>query len=383
MFGILALRGSKVKPDDLPKSLNDVAVAEEILEDTTTELSRAYQTVYGLERVSQQYQNAELTSLVDDLKANLRELENKEKQAKQNKLAATSKYSSTLRQFAAGGIAGAFARTCVAPIDRVKILMQTQYVNLPPGAEPKYTSNVQCLKHIVANEGVGKLWRGNLTNLIRVVPYSATQFASYDFYKKFALSFGDQENGGNLTFPQRLFAGAAAGTTATTVTHPLDVCRLRLAVQPELKGTRDAIRSVWMENGFRSMYKGYFPTCLSLGPFIAVNFATFDTLKMWYYPNPDDKRNPVMVLLLGAAAGIFAQTCCYPLDTVRRRMQMKGTIYTSTPNAFATILAKEGLRGFYKGMSANAIKVIPNNALRFLAYDFIKTYLGVAESRRR
>ena len=58
-----------------------------------------------------------------------------------------------------------------------------------------------------------------------------------------------------------------------------------------------------------------------------------------------------MILVLGAVSGIVAQTCCYPLDTVRRRMQVAGTNYSSTMNAFSTIAKVEGFRGFYVGKS--------------------------------
>lgn len=145
----------------------------------------------------------------------------------------------------------------------------------------------------------------------------------------------------------------------------------------------------------RTFYKGYVPAMLSLSPFIAINFATMDTLKTWYFGEEKSlskkelqKRNPFAILGLGAVAGIVAQTCCYPLDTVRRRMQLKGNNYSGTINAFSTILKDEGALGFYKGMSANALKVVPNNAIRFAAFDMLKTFMmteskGYQEMKKR
>lgn len=80
---------------------------------------------------------------------------------------------------------------------------------------------------------------------------------------------------------------------------------------------------------------------------------------------------------MGGMAGIFAQTCCFPLDTVRRRMQLKGRPYKHTLDAFRTIARDEGFRGFYRGMVPNAIKVIPNNAIRFLVFTQIKQWWGL------
>jgi solute carrier family 25 phosphate transporter 23/24/25/41 len=101
---------------------------------------------------------------------------------------------------------------------------------------------------------------------------------------------------------------------------------------------------------------------LSLAPFIAVNFAAFDTMKSAYYGDRKftskelKSRNPLVVLSLGAAAGVLAQTVCYPLDTVRRRMQLKGVAYPSTLAAFATIAREEGPRGFYRGMLPKCVR---------------------------
>jgi solute carrier family 25 phosphate transporter 23/24/25/41 len=169
---------------------------------------------------------------------------------------------------------------------------------------------------------------------------------------------------------------------ATTVTHPLDVARLRISIDLQLRGTRDAFRSLWMENGLRAMYKGWIPTVISVSPFIAINFASFDILKQMAYPMGTDstKTNPFVILSLGGMAGIFAQTICYPLDTIRRRMQMKGRVYSGLSNAFLTIYREEGVKGYYRGIVPNAVKVVPNNAIRFLVYEWLKTFMSVQKS---
>lgn len=87
------------------------------------------------------------------------------------------------------------------------------------------------------------------------------------------------------------------------------------------------------------------------------------------------KQNPLLNLVFGAMSGLVAQTVCYPLDTVRRRMAVAGSGYTGNLNAVATIFRKEGFRGFYRGMLANAMKVAPNNAIRFGAYEFLKNHV--------
>ena len=55
-------------------------------------------------------------------------------------------------------------------------------------------------------------------------------------------------------------------------------------------------------------------------------------------------------------------------------MQLKGRIYPNTPMAFITIAREEGPMGFYRGMLPNALKVMPNNAIRFAAYETLKNW---------
>jgi solute carrier family 25 phosphate transporter 23/24/25/41 len=140
----------------------------------------------------------------------------------------------------AGGIAGAAARTITAPLDRVKILMQTQRISAAGGSD-KYTSLWQALSRVAREDGIKGYWRGNLANCIRVVPYSATQFVTFEHLKH--ISFA----GFLPPIMQRLSYGAMAGMAASLVTHPLDVIRLRLAVEPELRGVTHAFFSLWKE----------------------------------------------------------------------------------------------------------------------------------------
>lgn len=281
----------------------------------------------------------------------------------------------TLKQLACGGLAGGCARTVVAPIDRVKILMQTGF--LLEGGQTTQPTILQLAKRIFYEEGPKQFWRGNGVNCVRVFPYAAVQFVSYEKYKEMVQGWF---NSNQFGMRERLLSGSFAGATAASLTHPLDVMRVRLATQRELKGWGDCIRSIYAESGMRGYYKGYAPTVMSLAPFIAVNFSTFDYLKTNYGGEND---NPLRILALGGVAGLTAQTMCYPLDTIRRRMQVKGTHYTSIANAFTTIYQKETIRGFYKGMIPNAIKVVPNNGIRFLAYTYLTKWMGVEKKKKR
>jgi solute carrier family 25 (mitochondrial phosphate transporter), member 23/24/25/41 len=85
----------------------------------------------------------------------------------------------TVASFIAGGTAGAVSRTLVSPLERMKIIFQVQI----PGNK-SYSGIWATLGKIYKEEGVMGYLRGNGTNCIRIIPYSATQFAAYSIYKK-------------------------------------------------------------------------------------------------------------------------------------------------------------------------------------------------------
>ena len=137
-----------------------------------------------------------------------------------------------------------------------------------------------------------------------MVPYSATQFVTFDYCKSAVASYTGRDQ---PTIVERLACGACAGICASFATHPLDVIRTRLAVQAELKGIAHTVTTLWGEGGVIAMYKGLGPTLASLAPFVAINFAAYDTLKAHFFPGGSMPQGPLYSLGMGASAGIIAQ----------------------------------------------------------------------------
>ena len=89
-----------------------------------------------------------------------------------------------LANFLLGGVSAAISKTASAPIERVKLILQTQDSNeriIKSGQ--RYTGIGNCFTRVVREEGVKELWRGNLANIIRYFPTQALNFAFKDFYK--------------------------------------------------------------------------------------------------------------------------------------------------------------------------------------------------------
>merc|ERR1719265_160356 len=91
-----------------------------------------------------------------------------------------------LQDFAIGGVSGAIAKTCTAPIERIKLIIQTQDANpkIQSGEVQRYTGIVDCFNRVKAEQGVGAFWRGNFTNCIRYFPTQAFNLSFKDLIKK-------------------------------------------------------------------------------------------------------------------------------------------------------------------------------------------------------
>ena len=182
--------------------------------------------------------------------------------------------------FLAGGTAGALAKTCTAPLDRLKIIMQISSANQQTAAAKAAASGglIPAFIAIGKSEGIKGYWKGNVPQVIRILPYSTAMLNSYEFYKQ---QFGGDQyrETGKLPVPTRLMSGALAACTATLVTYPLDIIRLRLSVDPNMTTMTQVCKAIIKEEGAKAFFKGLPATCLSISPYSALNFCMFDLIK--------------------------------------------------------------------------------------------------------
>ncbi|CAG7932112.1 unnamed protein product [Penicillium olsonii] len=287
--------------------------------------------------------------------------------------------------FMAGGVAGAVSRTIVSPLERLKILLQVQSV----GRTEYKMSTWKALVKMGREEGWRGFMRGNGTNCIRIIPYSAVQFGSYNFYKQFA-----ESPDGDMSPMRRLVCGGAAGITSVTITYPLDIVRTRLSIQSASfadLGARDPTQRLpgmfttmvmiyKKEGGIRALYRGIAPTVAGVAPYVGLNFMTYESVRKYLTPEGDKNPSSYRKLLAGAISGAVAQTCTYPFDVLRRRFQINtmsgmGYQYSSIWDAVKVIVAEEGMRGLFKGIGPNLLKVAPSMASSWLSFEMTRDFL--------
>lgn len=289
----------------------------------------------------------------------------------------------------AGGSGGCLSRTVTAPLERVR--MQAQ-VNGKSGVN----FMVKYLQQILREEGVKGLFAGNFMNCCRVFPFAGL---SCVFYSRFMKIFPVDNEMDPMEPVWRALAGGLSGGLATILTYPMDVIRAKLTVSTSTESSsspstkqrsfKSATSSIMTKHGIKGFYRGMSPTLAAVMPFIAIQQASYDVLKQLFIDSGYFTVSPSTFFMTGALAGLCAQSVVYPLDVIRRRIQMDTVTVTSAESAakgtgvrlytwlaMRSVVEKEGFRSLFAGILPTMLKVAPAVSISVVTRDAILGKLG-------
>lgn len=268
----------------------------------------------------------------------------------------------------------------------------------------KYTGSwfgvVNAIKDIQGNEGLLGLYRGHSATLLRIFPYAAIKFVAYEQLRAVLINSKEQE-----TPFRRFMSGSLAGMTSVVFTYPLEVIRVRLAFETKRdrrSGLVDICQRIYAEGetaklpkpltgltGLANFYRGFFPTLLGMLPYAGVSFLTHDMMgdflrspkleryttlsypatlagDQGYESNQKVRLKLWAQLFAGGFAGMCSQTASYPLEVIRRRLQVGGAVGTGQflrmGETAQLIYQTNGIRGFFVGLSIGYVKIVPMTA---------------------
>nr|CAH8862834.1 unnamed protein product [Trichobilharzia regenti] len=324
----------------------------------------------------------------------------------------------------AGGLSGFTVRFLTQPLDVMKIRFQLQVEDIKPTGKSYYSGVVQAFSRIYTEEGIRGLWKGHVPGQFLSVTFCGAQFASFYAIENFLIDQTKPKQ--SSIWLNDLVAGCMTGMIASTVCEPLDVMRTRLIAQGRnqiysgfLLGVRDLIR----EEGVIGLWRGLGPCLISVVPQTTIYFTTYEQLKRSYIAwNPviqelhekhDEKSLHKKAnhhqgssslpwhfsLWAGGFSGLLAKTVIYPLDLVKKRLEIRGfekartdfgtlpksytpatykhisllqmnkSQYFATLTCLADILRQQGLRGIFKGWIPSAVKATLTTGLTFWFYE--------------
>ena len=329
----------------------------------------------------------------------------------------------------------------VGPLDRVKILFQasspqfTKYTGTWFGV-------VTAMRDINRQDGLRGLFRGHSATLLRIFPYAAIKFLAYEQIRFIIIKDKSQEVplrrlvSGSLagitsvffTYPLEVIrvrlafetksdarsslseickqiyhekppASAQQLSSAATSINNLSYKTTPLPLRAAASTIASAASTLQIErprSGLANFYRGFSPTLWGMLPYAGMSFLTHDTVGDWLrhpsiaryttiHTSRDDSTRPQLTtpaeLLSGGLAGLVSQTASYPLEVIRRRMQVGGAIgdghRLGMGEIARTIWVERGFKGFFIGLGIGYVKVVPMVAVSFWVYERSKAVLGI------
>ncbi|OTA04066.1 calcium dependent mitochondrial carrier protein, putative [Trichoderma parareesei] len=312
--------------------------------------------------------------------------------------------------FLAGAIAGGVSRTATAPLDRLKVYL---LVNTNSGAETAVGAlkkgrvidalrNAsrpfsEAVKDLYRSGGLRSFFAGNGLNVVKIMPETAIKFGSYEAAKRALANFEGHGDPKNINSYSKFIAGGLAGMIAQFCVYPLDTLKFRLqceTVKDGLKGSalvRQTAVKMYADGGLRACYRGVTMGLIGMFPYSAIDMGMFEFLKKTYRiryakyagcHEDDAQPGNIATGIIGATSGAFGASVVYPLNVVRTRLQTQGTAmhpqtYTGIWDVTRKTIQHEGVRGLYKGLTPNLLKVAPALSITWVVYENAKRLLAL------
>ncbi|OMJ17489.1 Mitochondrial substrate carrier family protein X [Smittium culicis] len=326
-----------------------------------------------------------------------------------------------LAKLANGAIAGITGVSIIYPLDIVKTRLQNQRP-LSNGKLP-YSGVYDCMKQIVARDGLKGLYRGLIPNLIGITPEKAIKLAVNDsmrgyFARKNSTSIE------KISLFSGMIAGGVAGFCQVIATNPMEIVKIQLqiATQPSAQASAIAASStinstispkvsmpigkystvasmpsnvtaigIVKNLGIRGLYKGTLATLMRDVPFSIIFFplATLNTsiIQSFFFSQPlseskNSKPNFGSVFLGSLISGVIAAVAVTPADVIKTRLQAgwknsnsshKETIYT----VGKSILKTDGVKGLFKGAVPRAMTTAPLFGIALMIYDLQQRFFPI------
>ncbi|KAH8376080.1 mitochondrial thiamine pyrophosphate carrier [Drosophila serrata] len=300
-------------------------------------------------------------------------------------------------QAIAGAMTGAMTRVVTHPFDVLKIRFQIQVEPLSDRSKWKYQSILQGFRKVYVEEGARGLMRGHSSGQVMSISYAIVQYWSYERFRSLARTVSYLEDHPSL---RHFLCGGFSGCMGAVASQPFDVVRtLVVVVDPNSKRSNmrpiEGVRLVYRKFGWRGLMTGLPFTMAETFPLVGINFLIYKYLNSWVLAGKHEHNCDVhsprtgqctdihsgYLFVNGALAGVVAKTLIYPVDLLRKRIQLVSLNQNQTqrsspdcPTVLQCIVATfriEGLHGFYKGIMPTLIKSALTSAFYFTIYDVV------------
>jgi solute carrier family 25 phosphate transporter 23/24/25/41 len=283
-----------------------------------------------------------------------------------------------LKNFICGGIAGGISRTITAPLENLKVLYQTSYI------ETKPPTLLKGFMQIYENRGLLGLYRGNSVSIVMSILEQAMRFAIIDYTKKHL-----EDDDGHVSPKQLLYIGIFTGIFSTSILFPLEVVRVRVISSDEIqhKVYRKFLK-IYNQHGLPGFYTGLVPHLMCVLPAGSVNVVFYNILKKMFVTEKDiENLNINKFMLIGGGAAAITGTVTYPFNIITTRTIVTNRDRPITDRiSFISIMRKtridEGWMGFFKGYRASLLRLFIGQSFNFGTFETIRGYIRLRDRNK-
>ena len=269
-----------------------------------------------------------------------------------------------------GGIAGGVEAAATYPFEFAKTRVQLR----TEGTASRPRNPFLVVAAVFRNEGPRALYKGCSSLIVGSVAKDAVRFLSFDLIKD---AFKDPDTG-VLSPLRNLLAGMSAGVVASIfAVTPTE--RIKTALIDDARSANrfrspaHAVRVLYSESGLRGLYRGFVGTTLKQAGATAFRMGTYNILKD-YETSRQVAQGTATNFANGAVAGIVTTYATQPFDTLKTRSQSaKGA---STVEAFRSVMADDGVRGFWRGTTMRLGRTVLSGGILFTVYEQVAAGLN-------
>lgn len=314
-----------------------------------------------------------------------------------------SSWTSRRDEFVSGLAAGVVTTTLTHPLDLMKIRLQLlrhhpsrtfellRLVVSGVSNDAKAAASILSSKRPLMYYYIQQWYRGVGPNLLGNAAAWSIYFTLYAEYKHLLINYKGKNDGsgiggaGGVSF---FGASALAGLTTSILTNPIWVLKTRIlgssrSGQSSYKSMTDGILRILREEGIATFWRGTVPSLFQVLQ-ASIQFSLYDQFKAWSIANQDGVTtsadlSPFQYIYASATSKTVSMCLLYPTQVIRSRLQQQSSANRalSIGDVCGSLWHNEGyFKGFYRGMGANIIRVLPSTCITFLTYETVKNYLG-------
>lgn len=289
-----------------------------------------------------------------------------------------------IKQVTAGGVAAFLGRFCSQPLEVIKLQVQLQNKkNIQKNTIPVIIS--QIWKY----DGMRGFFRGHNAAQVLGILQGSAQFWGFNQFKIIL----NETPLRNFAHVRDFMSGSIAGSLSVILLNPLDTLKTRVISQRINKTSKHSIPQMYYKTlyneGFQALFRGTSAGIVQVAPLIGLKFMIYnffcDVLSKDGKEMEKSKLPGYVLFISGALSGLLSNALTYPMDVVRRKMQLTNIKRQGDTElqlackkmilCGLTIQKELGFRGFFVGVVPSLLKSAVSTSVTFLVYDKLVEFL--------